>query len=45
MDKLKKILAILEEGALLQNLLPEPSCDEVEITIGRENRLDEAKER
>ncbi|MGI6469588.1 MAG: heat-inducible transcription repressor HrcA [Syntrophomonadaceae bacterium] len=44
LDKLKKILAILEEETLLKNLLPEPSCDEVEITIGRENRLDEAKE-
>lgn len=44
LEKLKKILAILEADTVLKNLLPETSGEKVDITIGRENRLDEAKE-
>jgi heat-inducible transcriptional repressor len=44
LDKLKKILAILEEESVLKALLPEATGDTVDITIGRENRLDDAKE-
>lgn len=44
LEKLKKILAILEEDTVLKNLLPEATSGSVDITIGRENRLDEAKE-
>ncbi len=44
LEKLKKILTILEADTALKNLLPEASGEAVDITIGRENRLDEAKE-
>lgn len=44
MDKLKKILTILEEEELLKSIIPEGNREEVDITIGKENRVDEIKE-
>jgi heat-inducible transcriptional repressor len=44
LEKLKKILALLEEDTMLKNMLPETTGEAVDITIGSENRVDDAKE-
>ncbi|SHG85328.1 heat-inducible transcription repressor HrcA [Thermosyntropha lipolytica DSM 11003] len=44
LEKLKKILAILEEDVLLRNLIPEDIKKEVEIRIGTENNIEGIKE-
>jgi len=43
-DKLKKILAFLEEETQLMDMLPESLGDEVDIRIGQENQSEEFKE-
>lgn len=44
LDKLKKILTLLEEDTMLKNMLPETTGEAIDITIGSENRVDDAKE-
>lgn len=44
LDKLKKMLSILEEDKLLKSIIPEGNQEEVDITIGKENQVDEIKE-
>ncbi len=43
-DKLKRILSILEEDGLLKDIIPAPVSNEVDITIGSENAAEEIKE-
>lgn len=44
MEKLKKILTILEEDGMLLNIIPQDVGDEVLIRIGNENKADDIKE-
>ncbi len=44
LDKLKKILTLLEEDTMLKDVLPETTGGAVDITIGSENLVDELKE-
>jgi len=43
-DKLKRILTVLEEDILLKNIIPDDIGEEVDIRIGQENKVDEIKE-
>ena len=43
-DKLRRILAFLEEETQLMDMLPESLGDEVDIRIGRENQAEDFKE-
>ncbi|MDD2373197.1 MAG: heat-inducible transcriptional repressor HrcA [Syntrophomonadaceae bacterium] len=43
-DKLKKIMAFLEEETQLMDMLPESLGDEVDIRIGQENQAEDFKE-
>jgi heat-inducible transcriptional repressor len=44
MDKLKRILTLLEAEDSLKSLLPEPTTAEVDIRIGKENLAEDIKE-
>jgi heat-inducible transcriptional repressor len=44
LDKLKRILTILEEDVLLKQILPDMVGEEVNITIGNENKAEDIKE-
>ncbi|MBO8159157.1 heat-inducible transcriptional repressor HrcA [Thermosyntropha sp.] len=44
LEKLKKILALLDEGVLFKSIVPEDVTDEVEIRIGTENKIEGVKE-
>lgn len=44
LEKLRKILALLEEDVLLRSIVPEDITDEVEIRIGTENKIEDIKE-
>ena len=44
LDKLKRILTILEEDVLLKQILPDTVSEEVNITIGNENKAEDIKE-
>lgn len=43
-DKIKKIFNVLEEEAVLSNLLEESLSDSLKIMIGEENKIEEIKE-
>jgi len=44
LDRIKRILTILEEDNFVKNILPDALTDEVDIRIGRENREERMKE-
>ncbi len=44
LDKLKRILTLLEEDGLIKGIIPERMSQEVDIRIGRENQSEDAKE-
>ena len=44
LDKLKRILTILEEDYLLKQVIPEKVGEDVNITIGKENKLEDIQE-
>jgi heat-inducible transcriptional repressor len=44
LDKLKRILTILEEDILLKRILPDTISEDVNITIGKENKAEDIKE-
>ncbi len=44
MDKLKRILTILEEDILLKQIIPEKISEDVNITIGKENKAEDIQE-
>lgn len=43
-EKIKRILAILEEDDRLRNIIPEQISEDVDIRIGRENKAEDIKE-
>ena len=43
-EKIKRLLAILEEDERLRHIIPEQLGDEVDIRIGKENALEDIKE-
>ena len=43
-EKLKRILSILEEDILLKDIIPHDIDEEVTVKIGRENKIEEIKE-
>lgn len=44
LDKLKRILTILEEDVLLKEIIPDKLSEDVDITIGKENQMEDVKE-
>ncbi|NLB53597.1 MAG: heat-inducible transcription repressor HrcA [Syntrophomonadaceae bacterium] len=44
LEKLRKILTLLEANEVLKGIIPDVTGDEVDITIGHENKLDDIKE-
>lgn len=44
MDKLRRILSLLEASEVFKDIIPDIVSQEVDITIGHENKLDEIKE-
>lgn len=44
LDKLRRILTILDEDGPLKNIVPEAVSENVDIRIGRENELEDIKE-
>jgi len=44
MDKLKRILGVLEEGQFIKKLLEDKNLKEVKIKIGQENEVEQIKE-
>lgn len=44
LDKLKRILTILEEDLLLKSVIPEKTSSDIEITIGKENKAQDMQE-
>jgi len=44
LDKLKRILTILEEDVLLKQIIPDKISEDVDITIGKENRAEDIQE-
>ncbi|MBC7074957.1 MAG: heat-inducible transcription repressor HrcA [Syntrophomonadaceae bacterium] len=44
LEKLKRVLTLLKEDALLKNIIPEEIEEDVSIKIGRENKIEDIKE-
>jgi len=44
LDKLRRILTILEKDLLLKSVIPEKTSSDIEITIGKENKAQDMQE-